>query len=47
MTEFVRHSMQLAGVEAGSLQGVRILHDYVFGAAGREMMLAFDAAGPT
>ena len=45
MTDFVRYSMQLADVSAGSLKGTRILHDYVFGAAGREMMLAFDAAG--
>lgn len=45
MTDFIRYSMGLAGVEAGSLQGVRILHDYVFGAAGREMMLAFAEAG--
>ena len=45
MDDFVRHSMRLAGVEKGSLKGVRILHDYVFGAAGREMMLAFDQAG--
>jgi phosphomannomutase len=44
MSDFVRHSMQLAGVKPGSLKGVRLLHDYVFGAAGREMMLAFDAA---
>ena len=45
MDDFVRHSMELAGVEAGSLHGVRILHDYLFGAAGREMMSAFDRAG--
>ncbi len=45
MTDFVRHSMQLAGVSAGYLKGSRVLHDYVFGAAGREMMLAFEAAG--
>ncbi len=45
MSDFVRYSMRLAGVETGSLGGIRVLHDYVFGAAGREMMLAFDAAG--
>ena len=45
MTDFVQHSMQLAGVSDGSLKGAGILHDYLFGAAGREMMLAFEAAG--
>ena len=45
MTDFVQHSLQLAGISASDLRGVRILHDYVFGAAGREMMLAFEQAG--
>lgn len=45
MTAFVQHSMRLAGVEAGSLKGVRILHDYLFGSAGREMMVAFEESG--
>ncbi|MCA9266407.1 MAG: hypothetical protein KDA60_21255, partial [Planctomycetales bacterium] len=45
MHEFVQYSMNLAGVEANSLRGTRVLHDYVFGAAGREMMLAFGQAG--
>jgi phosphomannomutase len=45
MRDYVRYSMQLAGVEAGSLRGIRVLHDYLFGAGGREMMLAFYEAG--
>nr|WP_303652472.1 hypothetical protein [Paludisphaera mucosa] len=43
--EFVRFSMDLAGVEPGSLRGVRLFQDYLFGAAGREMGLAFTRAG--
>ncbi len=43
--EYIAYSMRLAGVEPGSLDGVPVLHDYVNGAAGREMMLAFGAAG--
>jgi phosphomannomutase len=42
---YVAYSMELAGVAPGSLQGTRILQDYLYGAAGREMMLAFDRAG--
>ena len=45
MEDFVNHSMALAGVSPGSLQGASIFQDYLFGAAGREMMLAFDRAG--
>ncbi|MGO9596531.1 MAG: phosphoglucomutase [Isosphaeraceae bacterium] len=45
MDDFVADSLALAGVRAGSLAGTRILQDYLFGAAGREMMLAFDRAG--
>lgn len=43
--DHVDSSMRLAGVEPGSLRGVRLLQDYLNGAAGREMMLAFDRAG--
>ena len=46
MEDFVNHSMALAGVSPGSLQGASILQDYLFGASGREMMLAFDRAAP-
>ncbi|MCL4191164.1 MAG: hypothetical protein KJZ87_05425, partial [Thermoguttaceae bacterium] len=43
--DYIDYSMDLAGVSPGGLAGTKILHDYVFGAAGREMMLAFDRAG--
>jgi len=43
--EYLAYSMGLAGVEPGSLRGVKVLHDYLNGAAGREMMLAFGRAG--
>jgi len=43
--EYVSFSMKLAGVTRGSLQDLKVLHDYLNGAAGREMMLAFDRAG--
>lgn len=43
--EYVDYSMRLAGVERGGLRGLKLLHDYLNGAAGREMMLAFDLAG--
>ncbi|RPJ52993.1 MAG: putative sulfate exporter family transporter, partial [Acidobacteria bacterium] len=36
--------LALAGVGRGSLAGARVFQDYLFGASGREMMLAFDAA---
>jgi phosphomannomutase len=36
--------MELAGVGPAGLRGTRILQDYLFGAAGREMMLAFGKA---
>lgn len=45
LDEYVTYSMQLAQVEPGQLTGTRVLHDYLFGAAGREMMLAFQQAG--
>lgn len=43
--DYVDYSMELAGVGADAMDGVSILHDYVFGAGGREMMLAFQKAG--
>jgi phosphomannomutase len=43
--EYIQYSMDLAGVNEGDLKGLKILHDYLNGAAGREMMLAFDRAG--
>jgi phosphomannomutase len=44
MDAYVTFSMKLAGVERGALGGARVFQDYLFGAAGREMMLAFDRA---
>src|ERR1051326_5603673 len=43
--DYIDYSMKIAGVTPGSLKGVKVLHDYVNGAAGREMMLAFAKAG--
>ena len=43
--EYVLYSMELAGVSPGSLKGLSLLQDYLNGAAGREMMLAFSRAG--
>jgi phosphomannomutase len=43
--EYLRYSMELARVEPGGLRGARVFHDYLNGAAGREMMLAFRRAG--
>ncbi len=43
--EYLAYSMNLAGVEEGSLAGLSLLQDYLNGAAGREMMLAFGRAG--
>lgn len=45
LTEYTAYSMHLAQVEPGSLRGTRILHDYLHGAAGREMTTAFTQAG--
>ena len=45
MDAYVAYSMRLAGVEPGALRGARIFQDYLYGAAGREMMLGFDRAG--
>jgi phosphomannomutase len=42
---YVDYSLRLAGVTPDSLKGTRILHDYLYGAAGREMVLAMDRAG--
>ena len=44
MQDYVDHSLRLAGVVPGGLRGTRILADFLHGAAGREMMLAFDRA---
>jgi len=45
LDEYITYSMVLAGVTCGGLKGARIMHDYLFGAGGREMMVAFARAG--
>jgi phosphomannomutase len=45
IAEYLDFSQHLAGVAPGGLKGLGVLQDYLFGAAGREMMLAFDRAG--
>ena len=45
MPEYIDYSMELAGVTEGGLSGLKLMHDYLHGAAGREMMLAFQRAG--
>lgn len=45
MADYISHSMHLAGVKHKSLAKAAVLHDYVNGAAGKEMMLAFQQAG--
>ncbi len=47
MEDFVNQSMELAGVKPGSLKGAHLFQDYLYGASGREMMLAFDRAAAT
>ena len=42
---YIRYSMDLAGIGENELAGTKILHDYLNGAAGREMLLAFGKAG--
>jgi phosphomannomutase len=42
---YIEYSLELAGVKPGSLKGLRLFQDYLNGAAGREMMLAFGIAG--
>src|SRR5207245_1516999 len=43
--DYVDYSLDRAGVLPASLRGTRVLHDYVYGAGGREMMRAFQVAG--
>ncbi len=47
LDDYVQYSMRLAAVEPGSLQGLCVLQDYLYGAAGREMLAAFQLAGAT
>jgi phosphomannomutase len=43
--DYVSYSLACAGVERGSLSGLSLFQDYLYGSAGREMMLAFAQAG--
>jgi phosphomannomutase len=45
LDDYVRDSMRLADVSPGDLAGLRIVLDFLSGAAGQEMILAFTAAG--
>lgn len=45
LDDYVRDSMRLAGVGEGDLAGMRILQDFLSGAAGPEVIQAFDIAG--
>jgi phosphomannomutase len=41
---YIAYSLRLAQVQPGALGGLRILHDYLHAAGGRELMLGFAAA---
>ena len=43
--EYVEYSMKLAGVEAGSLKGMRIFGEFLSGSSGMDFLLAFSRAG--
>lgn len=45
LEDYVRDSLHLAGVGPGTLAGLRIVQDFLSGAAGQEMLLAFTMAG--
>jgi phosphomannomutase len=45
LDEYIRDSLALAGVEPGSLAGQKVLMDFLSGAAGQEVFLAFTLAG--
>lgn len=45
LDEFVQYSMDLAGIKPGDLAGLRILQDFLSGAAGQEVTQAFTLAG--
>jgi len=45
LDEYLSYGLRLAGVEPGMLAGAKVLHDYLHGSAGREMMLGFERAG--
>lgn len=43
--EYVDYSMRLAGVEEGSLKGLKVFGEFLSGAAGADFLMAFDKAG--
>lgn len=43
--EFVEYSMKLAGVEKGSLSGMRIFAEFLSGSSGSDFLMAFTEAG--
>jgi phosphomannomutase len=45
LDEYIRYSMELAGVRPGDLTGMRVLQDFLSGAAGQEFVQAFALAG--
>ena len=45
LKEYIAYSMKLAGVEDGSLKGMKILLEFLSGSAGTEIAMAFEKAG--
>lgn len=45
LDDYIAYAMQMAGVGEGDLQGLRILADFLHGAAGEEFVRAFALAG--
>jgi phosphomannomutase len=45
LDDYVAYSMELAGVRPGDLSGMRVLQDFLSGAAGQEFVRAFGLAG--
>ncbi|MGN0906379.1 MAG: hypothetical protein ACI4NM_04465, partial [Bullifex sp.] len=45
LDSFISYSMKLAGVEEGSLKGLKVLAEVLNGSAGTEVALAFEKAG--
>ena len=45
LDSYITYSMKLAGVEEGSLKGMKILLEFLSGSAGTEVSMAFEKAG--
>ncbi len=45
MNNYIDYSMKLAGVKEGSLKGLKVMFEFLSGAAGTEVALAFQKAG--